>query len=532
MKSTFVLASALFLLNTVFGQQEYLNHPVDILNYNVTLELNDSTDIIKGYELITFDLTRPCDSFFIDFESLQDGKGMILQSEILVDYNSTTTKHENNRIWLYPDSTWKDGTHELKFYYSGVPKTGLIIGENKFDNRTFFGDNWPNRAHHWFACVDHPSDKATIDYTVVIPSHYQCVATGDFLSRQYTDNGKRLKYQFTSDIQLPTKVMVIGVAEFVLDMYKSNFDFEVTGWAYPENAKEGISDMEVSVEVLEYFIATFGDYPFEKLANVQSTTQFGGMENAGNIFYDEEAITGTGSMEALVAHEIAHQWFGNSASEEDWPHIWLSEGFATYLTDMYWEQKYGTEAMNERLIGERIRVVKFAEHYDHPVVDTEYAELMHLLNANSYQKGAWVLHMLRTKMGSEAFLNGVREYYDTYKFSNATTDDFKTVMEAAAGQKLDTFFQQWLYSSGHPVLHFESKTGGGRTELIVNQVQTGTYFTFNLEVEVTYTDKTTELLTIPVDKDGGNLLLKKPTKDISGYRYDPNVKLLFEEVEY
>lgn len=531
MKSAFFLASALLIFSSAFAQQEYLDHPVNIINYDVTLELNDSTDVIKGYELITFELTRPCDSFFIDFESVKNGKGMTLQSEILVDYQSVKEKHENNRIWLYPDSTWEGTTHQIKFYYSGVPKTGLIIGKNKFDNRTFFGDNWPNRAHHWFACVDHPLDKATINYTVVIPSHYHCIATGKFVSRQFVDNGKRIKYDFKSDIPLPTKVMVVGVANFIVDLYKANFDFEVTGWVYPENSKEGLSDMKLSVEVLDYFIEILGDYPFEKLANVQSTTQFGGMENAGNIFYDEEAIDGTGSMEDLIAHEIAHQWFGNSASEKDWPHIWLSEGFATYLTDMYWEQKYGTEAMNERLIGERNRVLKFAKSYDHPVVDEDYEKLMHLLNPNSYQKGAWILHMLRTKIGDAAFLAGIRTYHDTYKLSNANTEDFKKVMETASGQKLDTFFKQWLHTAGHPILLIESEIKNKTAEISITQTQDGMAFEFDLEIEVIYNNGKTELITVPVKEREVKHVFESTTK-ITGYRFDPNVKLLFEEIEY
>lgn len=527
------LLAITFLISSIplaTAQHEYLDHPADILSYAVTLELNDSTDKIRGYEEITFDL-QPCDSFFIDLQSLQNGKGMTLQSSVMVDYNVVQHKHVGNRLWIFPDETWKEGTHFMKFYFAGIPETGLIIGKNKFEDRTFFGDNWPNRAHHWFACVDHPADKATIKYTVVAPSHYQCIATGKFVSRQLTGKGERVKYDFESSIQLPTKVMVIGVAKFIVDLYESNLDFEVTGWAYPQNAKEGISDMRASVEVLEYFIDVLGAYPFEKLANVQSTTQFGGMENAGNIFYDENAITGTGSMEALIAHEIAHQWFGNSASEEDWSHLWLSEGFATYLTDMYWEHKYGTEAMNERLIGERKRVIKFAAQYAHPVVDNGYAELMHLLNPNSYQKGAWILHMLRTEVGDSLFKEGIRLYHDTYRYNNANTEDFKSIMEEVSGKKLDLFFSQWLYNPGHPVLMINSNSKGKNTEISIEQMQQESIFTFDLEIEVIYKGGTTEIITVPVSEQKTDFTFASDQK-VTGFRYDPRVKLLFEEVEH
>lgn len=531
MRNIYLFLFSISCFHFGFGQNEYLNHPIDVKNYDVTLELDDSTNVIHGYELITFELKTECDSFFIDLQSFGDSTGMKIQSPLEIDAKTTNYRHENNRLWIQANPLWKAGSlHEIRFYYSGIPETGLIIGENKFGNRTFFGDNWPNRAHHWFACVDHPTDKATIKYTVVVPSEYDCIATGKFVSRRPVYEGKKTKYEFVTSINLPTKVMVIGVADFVWDLYPSDFDFDVSGWAYPENAKEGISDMNVSVEVLEYFVDILGNYPFEKLANVQSTTQFGGMENAGNIFYDENAITGEGTMEALIAHEIAHQWFGNSASEEDWPHLWLSEGFATYLTDLYWEQKYGRVAMNERLINERIRVLNFAKTYDHPVVDTEYEKLMYLLNPNSYQKGAWFLHMLREEIGDSAFFVGIRTYYEAFQYSNATTEDFRQIMEEVSDRQLKNFFEQWLFTSGHPVFSFETKNGAGETEFIVNQIQKGPLFTCSLEVEVIYTDKTSEIITIPISRRTSSILIPSK-KSIASYRYDPNVKLLYEENE-
>ncbi len=527
----FIITISLFLSGIVNAQHEYLDHPIDIIHYDVTLELDDTTDVIQGYELITFELESQCDSFFIDLASRRDTTGMKVHPQMLIDYQDIDFRHENDRIWIQTPTEWEVGSiHELKIYYQGVPETGLIIGKNKFGNRTFFGDNWPNRAHHWFACVDHPSDKATIKYTVVAPTHYQCIATGTIISRQLVYQGKKMKYEYVTSIDLPTKVMVIGVANFFWDIYKPDPGFDVAAWVYPENKDEGLSDMKVAVEIVEYFMNTIGDYPFEKLANVQSTTQYGGMENAGNIFYDENAITGEGTMEALIAHEIAHQWFGNSASEEDWSHLWLSEGFATYFTDLYWEHKYGRDAMIERLKGERMRVLQFAQNYYHPVVDTEYEDLMQLLNPNSYQKGAWFLHMLREKIGDEAFFEGIREYYEAYQYDNANTKDFRHIMEGVSGAHLTYFFEQWLHTPGHPVLLIESQIKNKKAEFTIKQTQEN-IFQFDLELEVIYENGDTELITIPVDSEETSLPLETKTK-ITGYRIDPNVKLLFEEVEY
>src|SRR5690606_37164570 len=123
-------------------------------------------------------------------------------------------------------------------------------------------------------------------------------------------------------------------------------------------------------------------------------TMFGGMENANAIFYNENSVTGTGSAEALIAHEIAHQWFGNTVTEKNFHHLWLSEGFATYLTNMYIEHKYGRDSFLKRLENEKQNVIQFANRSDLPVVDSVSA-YVDLLNANSYDKGGWILHMLR-----------------------------------------------------------------------------------------------------------------------------------------
>lgn len=318
------------------------------------------------------------------------------------------------------------------------------------------------------------------------------------------------------------------MADFSINQIEHEYDFELTSWVYPQNETEGFSDMKVAKEVLSFFIRYVGEYPFEKLANVQSKTMFGGMENAGNIFYDENAITGKGTMEALIAHEIAHQWFGNSASEVDWQHLWLSEGFATYLTDLYWLKTYGKSAFNERLIQERNRVVQFSKKYIHPVVDTTYSRLFDLLNPNSYQKGAWFLHMLRMKIGDEAFHEVIRQYYSLFKFNNASTEDFMNVVESIVNIDLSNFFYQWLYIPDQPVIKV-SRVGKQQNQLKMEQLQ-AFVFHFPLEVEYLFKDGTTQLESYRIDKQEVIFDIPK-SKSIVQIRIDPHVKLLFELVK-
>ncbi len=521
-----------FLAAFAVNSQDQLD-VIDVFRYRIYLDVSDEYDTIVVDEQIYAELRKHVDSFYLDLHSLKAGFGMTVSK---VELQSTgrqvpvSYSHTDNKLWIAASDIAVESEFMIEIRFSGIPETGLIIGENKFGQRTFFGDNWPDRAHHWFACVDHPSDKATVSFSVTYPKKYDVVATGNLIKNAYTDDKNTVYY--VSDIDLPTKVMVVGIAEFDRKpIYHSNSGlFPMTAWVYEDDSENGFKDMAVAADVVNYFVKMMGPYPFEKLDHVQSTTQFGGMENAGNIFYDENAVTGKEDMEALIAHEVAHQWFGNSASEADWQHIWLSEGFATYFTDLYWESKYGTEAMNERLIGERNRVIKFSREYRHPIVDTTYESLMDLLNPHSYQKGAWVLHMLRNEIGDSAFWKGIRSYYDRYKFSNATSADFQAIVERESKTDLDVFFNQWLKEAGHPMLLINNKSKRKKTVLTIEQVQDSHVFDFDLDVKMIYADGTSEIKTFAISrkKECFELGLEKK---ITGFKYDPNVKLLFEGVE-
>lgn len=523
------LTALLFTFTAFFVISQDQLEVIDVLHYDISLEVTDETDIIRVNEQISAKLLTKVDSFYVDLHSLNQGKGMTvskLHVRVPVEYETPISfNHSNNKLWISSSAIPTDIQFFIDVEFSGIPETGLIIGENKFGKRTFFGDNWPNRAHHWFACVDHPSDKATVTFTVTHPKKYEVIATGLFVKSESFDDKTRTYYSSTD--HLPTKVMVVGIAEFdkqLIPHEHSDF-FSMHAWVYEEDTENGFADMAVAEDVVNYFIDVIAPYPFEKLDHVQSTTQFGGMENAGNIFYDENAVSGEGTMEALIAHEVAHQWFGNSASESDWQHLWLSEGFATYFTDLYWENKYGTEAMNERLISERNQVIKFSKQYAHPVIDTTYTSLMNLLNANSYQKGAWFLHMLRNEVGEEYFWDGIRSYYGKNQYANASSAEFQAIMESKSKMDLEVFFNQWLKESLHPKLKIKAKSKNQK--LVISQKQKTHVFVFDLEVKVEYSDGTSEIKQLSISQKKGKFELESD-KEIVGLKYDPNVKLLFE----
>ncbi len=302
----------------------------------------------------------------------------------------------------------------------------------------------------------------------------------------------------------------------------------MSSWVYPQNKEAGFYDYAQARDILKYYINLFGPYPYKKLANVQSKTRFGGMENASNIFYSEKSVTGKHDQESLLAHEIVHQWFGDAATEKDWSHLWLSEGFATYFTNVYLEHKYGKTKLDATLKKQRQKIITFSKRWQKPVVDTQTSNLMKLLNANSYQKGGWFLHMLRRKIGDKLFFKSIQTYYNTYKLKNADTKDFQRIVEKISKTNLDSFFKQWLYKVGQPKLDIKWTYNHKKITFTILQVQElENTFKMPLTVKIIYDDKTSIFKTFNISKKEAVFTFKSKKKPIK-IVLDPKTNLLFE----
>jgi aminopeptidase N len=412
--------------------------------------------------------------------------------------------------------------------YAGVPADGLIISKNLYGDRTFFGDNWPDRARHWLPCMDHPYEKASVEFIVTAPPQYEVIANGLRKEESYLNARQKLTH-WLEEVPLPTKVMVIGVARFASRNEGYVGRIPVESWVYPQNRTEGFNDYHPAVQVLNFFNQHIGPYAYTKLANVQSTTRYGGMENANTIFYYEKSVTGKGEVEDLIAHEVAHQWFGNAATEADWHHVWLSEGFATYFTHVYNEFTYGKEKATAELAQDRQTVIRHCQRSPAPVIDTRITEYSKLLSPHVYQRGGWVLHMLRQVVGEDAFWKGIRSYYNQYKNSNALTADFQRHMEEASGKNLSEFFRQWTETETLPTLQVKWTYQEPARELTiaVDQMQSGPVFNIPLEIGISLPNRAPAIETFQINQKKQKITIPcgvRPSK----IDLDPQVKLLFD----
>jgi len=525
-KNFYSLAVLLGLFTQLVPAQDVYvkNESADVQNYIFNLALNDGNDEIIGEALITVNFKEEPNNFSLDLIGKSGKNGMevtgVFEDSTIVDYTFA-----DNKIVILPKSK-SSKTKTFKVQYRGIPERGLVIDTTKFGQRSFFGDNWPNLARHWLPSIDHPYDKASVEFRITAPDQYDVVATGEKIEESNLGNGFKLT-TYHEPAPVAMKVVTIGVTKFASKLLDTVEDIPVTAWVYPENRLDGFSDYAVSTNVLNYFIENIGPYSYAKLANMQAKTQWGGLENAGNISYFENSVTGKNEVEPLIAHEIAHQWFGNSASEASWNHVWLSEGFATYFSILYLEDVYGDEKRKEEVLLDRKQVIEYFKKNPAPIVDNSIKDPMKVLSANSYQKGGWVLNMLRHKLGDETFWKGIRKYYETYKNSNAMTKDFRDVMEAVSGENLEEFFTQWIFTKGYPEIKWDWKYRSGKLNINIKQLQKHHVFKFPMEIGIWSNDhqkihvfnieNASETFEIKIDKKPDHVEL------------DPGVWLLFEE---
>jgi aminopeptidase N len=534
------LAFALIVAAAPVGAQQ--KH-IDVVDYDLTLTLPDVGKTIDGVAVLSLKrLARggAADTLSLDLLDLN-------VKSVKVGGRDAQFSHARGVIRIplgaAPDST------QVTVTYTGAVSDGLIVTTDSAGRWLGFGDNWPNRGRHWIPSVDHPSDKATVTWTVIAPEDRKVIANGLRVEEALVETKedpdghagapikmKRTKWRESKPI--PVYLMVIAAAplvEFPLGntacgLGDNRACVPQMVYTLPEQRRILPGDFREADSVVTFFARTFGPYPYGKLAHLQSSTRFGGMENASAIFYSDRAFRTNGVGFGLLAHETAHQWFGDAVTAREWPHVWLSEGFATYLAALYTRHSRGDSAFRAQMSETRQRVLDAPVVANRPVIDTIETSLMALLNANSYQKGGWVLHMLRDEIGDEAFYAGVRDYQAKFRHGTALTDDLRASMEGAAKRDLKPFFAQWLTRPGYPELRVSWKhdASSGRLSASIAQESRFGNFAFPLVVEYTGADGVARRVKVPVaaqstsDVTIATGVRAAPTR----VRFDPDVQLL------
>lgn len=510
------------------------NPNIDILHYSFSLNLSDATNVIKAKASITFLFKKDnINKLRLDLINAGDGadaKGMRVS---MVESNGKALiwLHKADVLWIDLPSAKANIDQTITIAYEGIPKDGFYIGKNKYGDRSFFSDNWPNKARNWLPTVDHPYDKATSEFTITAPLKYQVVSNGLKVEESNVGNGMRLTH-WKQSVPIACWLYVLGVAEFAVQHVDSFDGKAISTWVYKQDRDAGFYDFATPTkQVLQFFTDYVGPYAYEKLANIQSFGTGGGMEAASAILYNERSVVGdrNENWRNVVIHEIAHQWFGNAVTEYDWDDVWLSEGFATYFTMRFIKHAYGEDAFIKELLSSRKNVFKMSEtDEDYHIVHNNLADMSKVTSGLTYQKGAWILNMLCNYIGEDAFQKGIKDYYTRYYNSNATTSDLRMAFERASGKDLIQFFNQWLYQGGNIKLkgtwHYNAKSKIVEVEL--QQIQPEKYkFNMSLDIGLQFENAIKKVEVVNLDKR--NIKVKIPSENMpTDVLLDPGLKLL------
>jgi aminopeptidase N len=460
-------------------------------HYLVNLTLNDQlSEITVAQASINVLILKQTNLIDLDF-------GELTTDKVTLNSKPLTFTHSNGKLNItLPESATPGTRLTLVIDYHGKPKDGLILTPDKDGKPTAVGDNWPDRVHHWIPSLDHPSAKATVTFNITAPAAQEVVANGRLDHVEPTAGGQRT-WTFSEGVPIPPYCMIIGVGQFARLEPRERSLTPMSYYVPFSDRGFAMKGFAPAIPTVAFFTQTVAPYPYEKLALIVGATRFGGMENSSAIVFTSNMFNrnSTAAMSktygipfntvTLIAHEIAHQWFGDSVTESTWSDVWLSEGFATYFAGLFVQRYEGEEAFRKYMAGAATTVFAYEKRARTPIFDPDTPELLNLLNANSYQKGAWVLHMLRSNLGDDAFFRGLRTYYEAHKNATASTEDLRLALEKSSHKDLRAFFARWVYDSGHP--QYELKwfwLGQKEVRVVLSQKQPGNAFSDPLVITI------------------------------------------------
>ncbi len=420
------------------------NGGYDAQHYTLDLTWNDRQNSLSGTVTMDAKATQDLDTFNLDFQGFDI-------SQIEVNGEAAKFERDGHELIIHaPQTLSDDQPFTVAVTYSGVPGKGVpdfyagfAQGWIRYDQGVFVASE-PNGAALWFPVNDHPLDKATYTFEITVPHVYTVAANG--LLQDVQQNGDTTTYTWESMYPMASYLATVNVADFVVQSSEGPNGLPIRNYFPSDISEQAVRAFSQTPDMIALYEKLFGPYPFEAYgAVVADTTLSFALETQTLSLFGREVAVGRSSPGIVIAHELAHQWFGDSVSLSNWQDIWLNEGFATYASVLWLESTQGRAAMNNELrsyysvLTGAVRPVPPGS----PPVDD-------LFDTAVYLRGAWTLHALRLAVGDDVFFKIMRTYYDRYKYANASTHDFIDVAEEVSGQDLTTLFNEWLFQEHVP----------------------------------------------------------------------------------
>ncbi len=488
----------------------------DVVHYDINVHLMPATETVNG--IVTTTATARVDNPRL---MRLKATGPII-SAIHVDGIETSWEENRPNVVVdipidVPSGSLVEVTVE---YHVPRPEGATFLGVNWGDPIHTFHE--PRGARKWLVLHDDPSDKARLNWEIRVPSAMRVIANGTPIgTRIHEDDTTTHSFEFADPI--PTYLMALhaGTYEHHID---ASGPVEIHTWAQPEIFDQAVADFGNTADMMMYFSGLWGEYPWTHYANV--TAPFSGaMEHTTATTFGIDLI-GTELAEFVNAHELAHHWFGNLATPQEWPEIWLNEGFASYAEALWAEHSQGEEALIDYLLKQRESYFAWQEiEAQSSLYDPAF-----MWGGLVYDKGSLVVHMLRTVMGDETFFLALANYLDNHRHGNVGTADLQAAAEAAHGDSLEWFFAQWVYQPGDPAYQWglvetPMDDGTWQVDIHIDQTADGSW---SMPVEILLEDaQAEEHIVSTASGDGTSSTTMCMEAPVAHAFFDPRAQLLF-----
>jgi aminopeptidase N len=433
----------------------------DIEHTRLELELDQEAGEVRGRATIRVKpFADGLSEIWLDAAEMSFSRVAIKRGRRMKDAPGFKTYED--KIWIALDDGYRAGKPlTVMLEYSCRPRAGLyfVRPDEAYPDRPaqVWSQGEDTDNHRWFPCFDHPNEKMTSEVILTVREDQIALSNGRLISLKENKKARTRTYHYSHDYPHPAYLISIAVGTYteIKDSYKGR---PVRYYVYADRAGDAPALFAKTPDMMKHFSKLFDfQYPYPKYDQViVSDFLFGAMENttattiSDRALLDQQAARDV-SNEDLIAHELAHQWWGDIVTCKDWSHVWLNEGFATYAETLYKEHDSGWDEARFYLIQEYITYIQEDRgRYRRPIVSNRYTYIAEMFDRHTYQKGGLVLDMLRFVLGDEAFYRSIQHYLKKFAWQNVETSDLRRAIEEVTGQNLDWFFEQWLIKGGYP----------------------------------------------------------------------------------
>ncbi|MDP6500835.1 MAG: M1 family metallopeptidase [Candidatus Marinimicrobia bacterium] len=528
-------------------ERKYQSDPdfdIDVQHYNISLQIYDHIKSFTGKTSVTFEIKKPnLKSIKLDVETVtitdviegnQPRKFIQKNGQLLIDPKGMLQLGEIIQYTIYYDSEGKVAD-PAQFNMGGVKVLGIGFFDESEDNPQLVqSHSFPTGARHWFPSNDHPADKATSRITTTVRKDWKVLANG-LLTDQITVGDSAT---YTWDLDLPNStylyVMVAGPFEVIQDYHG---DIPISYWVYPRDKQNAVRSFERTSEIMAFLEEEYGvPFPWPKMDQITIPGIGGGAESTTatilghNTIHDAKADKDFPS-HWLVAHEAAHQWWGDYITMGNWHHAWLNESFGTYGEYLYSAHLKGYDEGQINLWKKKQAYLReYRNRYSRPMVHPYWDWPNQNFDSHIYPRGAAVLHMLRQIIGDENMKAFQKSFLTQFAYGNPKTEDLFRVVNETVSQDLSWFFDQWVMSAGHPQIDVKTESHDGILTIWIDQTQTGrntpSHYRLPIEIDIYFSNRV-DRKSILVD-DRNTIHRFKTKVEPVLVRIDPDDHLLIE----